>query len=185
VSDQDTWRRPRPASRRTRRSPRRVAVRALLAASAAGPLVGLLWWATTPGGFRSPGASYLDLVQAAGAADAGLAVACLLAGAVAGVGWVLLREESHDARAVARLVGLLVGGLLGGLLAWGTGSALQVLVPPQVGDLPADVVADAVSPHVNLAVVAGVLLWPLTTGVLVTVDTLRELFWQALSRDDG
>ena len=175
--------RPRAAARRRRRTPTRVAVRAGLLAVAAGPLVGLVWWWLTPGGRRSPGDTYLDLVQSAGAADAAFAVACLTAGSLAGIWWVLAREEVHDARAVGRLVGLVAGGLLGAVLAWGTGALLQVLVPAQVGDLPADVVADLTSPRVSLAVVAAVLLGPLATGVLVLVDTLRDVVAQALVRD--
>ncbi|MGJ7441349.1 hypothetical protein [Aquipuribacter sp. MA13-6] len=182
MNDQ-TLRRPRPNRRRARRSPRRVAVRALLVCLAAGPFVGLLWWLLAPGGLRAPGDTYLDLLQAAGTADAAFAVACLAAGAAAGIWWVLAREEEHDARAVGRLVGLLVGGLLAAVLAWCTGALLQLLVPVEVADVPAEVLRDLTAPRPNLAVAAGVLLWPLATGVLVLVDTLRDVAWQALRED--
>lgn len=178
-----TTRRPRPGNRRARRTPRRVAVRALLASAVAGPLFGLLWWLTAPGGLRSPGTSYLDLVQAGGATDAAFALTCLVAGAVAGVWWVVAREDEVDARAVGRLAGLLVGGLLGAVLAWGTGTLMQVLVPVQDADVPADVLRELTVPSPNLAVVAGALLWPLAVGLLVVVDTLRELAWRALTDD--
>lgn len=182
---EDQWRRPRPQSRQARRSPRRVALRAGLLSVAAGPVVGLVWWATSLGGVRDRGTSYLDLVQSVGAADAGFALACLLAGAAAGIGWVLAREEEHDVRGVARLVGLLVGGLVAAVVAWLTGLALAVLVPLEVPGLPADAVAELTRPGASLAVVAGCLLWPLGVGVLVAVDTMRELAWQAWGRDTG
>lgn len=177
-------RRPRSTRARRARPPRRVALRALLGSAVAGPVVGLLWWLVAPGGLRPPGDGYLDLLQAAGDADAAFAVVCLLAGTVAGVVWVVLRDEVHDERAVARLVGLLVGGLVGAGLAWATALLLQVLVPTPAGDVPADVVAGLTAPRATVAVVAGALLWPTATGVLVTVDTLRELAWQAWSRTD-
>lgn len=176
-------RRPRPHRRRARRSPRRVAVRSLLGCVVAGPVVGLLWWLLAPGGLRDPGDTYLDLLQAAGTADAAFAVACLLAGAAGGVWWVLAREEEHDARAVGRLVGLLVGGLVAAVLAWCTGALLQRLVPVEAVDVPAEVLARLTEPRPNLAVAAGALLWPLATGVLVLVDTLRDVAWQALRED--
>lgn len=181
---EDQWRRPRSPSRRSRRSPRRVAVRAALLSVAAGPVVGLLWWATSLGGIRGRGSSYLDLVQSVGAADAGFALVCLLAGAAAGVWWVVAREDEHDARGVARLVGLLVGGLLAAALAWVTGLLASVAVPLQMVGVPAAAVAELSRPEPSLAVLAGCLLWPLGVGVLVAVDTVRELVWQAV-REDG
>ena len=177
---EDQWRRSRPTSRRTRRSPRRVAVRSALLSTAAGPLVGLLWWAISLGGVAGRGSSYLDLVQSVGAADAGFALACLLAGAASGVWWVLAREDRHDVRGVARLVGLLLGGLVSGVLAWTTGLVLSLLVPLEMADVTAEVVAALSRPRPSLAVVAGCLLWPLGVGVLVAVDTLREVAWQAI-----
>ncbi len=179
----ETLRRPRPDRRRLRRSPRRVAVRALLGCLTAGPVVGLLWWLLVPGGLRTPGDTYLDVLQAAGASDAAFAVACMAGGAVAGIWWVLARGEEHDAPAVGRLVGLLVGGLLAAVLAWCTGAALHLLVPVEAADVPADVLSRLTAPRPNLAVAAGVLLWPLATGVLVLVDTLRDVVWQALRED--
>lgn len=160
-----------------------MAVRAGLACMVSGPVVGLLWWLTSPGGLRSPGDSYLELLQASGAAEAALALWCLAAGAVAGIWWVLAREEVHDARAVGRLVGVLSGGLLGAVLAWGTGALLRRVLPVEVPEVPADVVADLLSPPPGLGVLAALLLWPLATGVLVVMDTLRDLAWQALLSD--
>lgn len=183
MSRDRTLQRPRSAARLRRRTPARVGLRAGLLSLVAGPLVGFVWWLSTPGGGRSPGDTYLDLVQSAGATDAAFALACLGAGSLAGIWWVLARDEVHDTRAVGRLVGLLVGGLVAAWLAWGAGAALQVVVPAQVGDLPADVVADLTAPRLSPAVVAGTLLWPLATGVMVLVDTLRELVVQALGRD--
>ncbi|MFC3690311.1 hypothetical protein [Aquipuribacter hungaricus] len=180
----EEWRRPRAASRRQRRSPRRVALRAALLSLAAGPVVGLGWWATALGGAGGRGTSYLDLVQSVGAADAGFALACLLAGAVGGVWWVLAREDEHDERGVARLVGLLVGGLVAAVLAWLTGAALSAAVPLEVPGVRPEAVEELTRPRMSLAVVAGCLLWPLGVGVLVAVDTLRELAWQALTRTD-
>ena len=171
-------------SRRPRRPPRRVAFRAGLLSLAAAPVVGLLWWATALGGVGGRGRSYLDLVQSIGAADAGFAVACLLAGAAAGVWWVLAREEEHDVRGVARLVGLLVGGLAAAVLAWLTGLLLSLAVPLEMADVTAETVEELSRPRPSLAVVAGCLLWPLGVGVLVAVDTLRELAWQSLGRDE-
>ncbi len=173
-----------PQRRRARRRPGRSAVPAAALSLAAGPLVGLLWWATSLGGVGGRGTTYLDLVQSVGAADAGFAVACLLAGAVTGVGWVLAREEDVDLRGVARLVGLLVGGVLASVLAWLTGLLLSLAVPLQVGDVPPDVVAGLVRPRPSLAVVAGCLLWPLGVALLVAVDTLREVVWRTFVRDD-
>ncbi len=160
-----------------------MGVRAGLACLLAGPLVGLGWWLTAPGGLRSPGDTYLDLLQAGGQAHASFALWCLLSGASAGVGWVLSRDDEHDGRAVGRLVGLLVGGLVGAVLAWGTGAVLRLLAPVEVGVVPADVVADLVAPQPVAGVLAAVLLWPLATGVLVLVDTLRDLAWQSLVKD--
>lgn len=178
-------RRPRSDSRRLRRSPRRVASRAALLSLAAGPVVGLLWWATSLGGVGGRGSSYLDLVQSVGAADAGFALACLLAGAAAGVWWVLAREDSHDARGLARLLGLVAGGPAAAVIAWLTGLALALAVPLQMADVTAETVAELSRPRVSLAVVAACLLWPLGVCVLVAVDTLRELVWQSLVRDDA
>lgn len=183
MSAEGTLRRTRPRNRRGRRTPRRVAVRAAVVSLIAGPPFGLLWWVVTPGGLRSPGTSYLELIQATGATDAAFAVTCLLAGSVVGIWWVVAREEQHDARAVGRLVGLLVGGLLAAVLAWGTGTLLQVMVPVQEADVPAELLLELTVPAPNLAVLAGALLWPLATGLLVVVDTLRDLAWQALTDD--
>lgn len=183
MSAEETLRRPRPGDRRARRTPQRVAVRALVASAVAGPVFGLLWWLVAPGGLRSAGTSYLELIQATGATDAAFAVVCLLAGSVAGIWWVVVREQEQDARAVGRLVGLLVGGLAGAVLAWSTGALLQVVVPMAEVDVPADVRAELTVPSPNLAVVAGALLWPLATGLLVVVDTLRDLAWRAFTDD--
>lgn len=177
---EQSWRRPRG-----RRHPRRVALRSLLGSLLAGPLVGAAWWATALGGLRGRGDTYLELVQSVGEADAGFALACLLAGSAAGVWWVAAREQQHDDRAVARLAGLLLGGLLGPVLAWTTGLLLATTLPVQVPGLGADVVAALARPRLSLAVVAGALLWPLAVGVLVLVDTLRELAGQWLRTDDG
>ena len=157
-----------------------MAVRAALLSVAAGPVVGLLWWATSLGGVVGRGSSYLDLVQSVGEADAGFALACLLAGAASGVWWVLAREDTHDARGLARLVGLLVGGLVAGGLAWVTGLALSTAVPLRMADVTAEVVAGLARPRPSLAVGAGCLLWPLGVGVRVAVDTVREVAWQAV-----
>ena len=132
------------------------------------------------------GRTYLDLVQSVGAADAGFALACLLAGAAAGVWWVLAREDEHDARGVARLVGLLAGGLrrrrsspgspgllLHGARAAGDGRRAR---RDRGRAVPAPAQPRRASP--------GCLLWPLGVGVLVAVDTLREVAWQALGRGD-
>lgn len=183
-STDERWRRPRTRSR-ARRSRRRVALRAASRVALLGPVAGLLWWLLTPGGWRSAGPSYLDLVQSSGAAVGSFALVCLVAGAVAGIGWVVVREDAHDARAVARLVGVLLGGFVGAALAWGVGALLQVLLPAPLPDLPAEVTAGLVGLRPGLGVVAAALLWPLTSGVLVAVDTLRDVVWQTLVRDDA
>lgn len=180
---EETLRRPRAGRRAGRRSPRRVAVRAALGSVALGPVVGLVWWLTALGGTRGRGSSYLDLLQSVGAADAGYAVLCLLVGAAAGIWWVAAREEHHDARAIARLVGLLVGGLAAAVVAWLVGAGLARLVPVAVDGIDPEVVTRLSTPGPSAAVVAGALLWPLAVGVLVVVDTARELAWQALTRD--
>jgi hypothetical protein len=123
-------------------------------------------------------------VQSVGAGDAGFAVACLLAGAAAGVWWVLAREEEHDVRGVARLVGLLVGGLAAAVIAWLTGLLLSLAVPLEMADVTAETVAGAVPAAPEPGRRRGCLLWPLGVGVLVAVDTLRELAWQSLGRDE-
>lgn len=168
-----------------------MALRAAALSVVAAPLVGLTWWAVSLGGLRPRGDSYLDLVQSVGSADAAFALVCLLAGAVAGTGWVLAREEELDARGVARLVGLLVGGLLAAALAWAVGAGLAVALPVQ---LPADLADDLAdgregaaaaltTPGLSPAVAAGCLLWPFGVGLLVAVDTVRDLAWQALRED--
>jgi hypothetical protein len=161
-------------------------VRAFLGSVAAGPVVGLLWWLLSPGGRRPAGDSYLDLVQSLGARDATFALVCLLAGAVAGLWWVVVRAQEHDVRAVARLVGLLVGGLVGATLAWCAGWLLDVVVlPAEVTGVPPDLAADLDRPRLSPAAVAGGLLWPLAIGVLVVVDTLRDAVSRALAPDPG
>lgn len=177
---EQTWHRPRRP-----RHPRRVAARALLGSLLAGPLVGAVWWATALGGLRGRGQTYLGLLQSVGEADAGFALACLLAGTAAGAWWVAAREQAHDERAVARLAGLLLGGLLASVLAWSTGLLLATILPVQVPEVGADVVAGIVRPRLTLAVVAGALLWPLAVAALVAVDTLRELSWHWLRSHDG
>lgn len=184
MSELPLRRRPRPENRRARRSPRRVAVRALLASAAAGPLVGLLWWLLSPGGARPAGDTVLTVVQSRGATDAVYALACLVAGSVAGMVWILLREPVHDARAVARLVGLLLGGLVGATLAWLTGFMIDVLAPTVAGAGGAAAAADD-PPSLSGAVVAGALLWPLAVGTLVGIDTVRELVWLRLGGQDS
>lgn len=176
---------PGPCRPRRRRHPRSVALRALLGSVLAGPLVGAAWWAASLGGLRGRGETYLELLQSVGDGDAGFALACLLAGAAAGTWWVAVRERQHDERSVARLAGLLVGGLLGAVLAWLTGRLLSDGFPVQVPGVAADVVAGLARPRPGLAAVAGALLWPLAVGVLVAVDTLRELAWQWFTSDDG
>lgn len=176
-------RRPRSARRRASRTPRGVAVRALLVSALAGPVVGLAWWLAAPGGFRDIGDSSLTQLQSAGSTDAAFALACLISGAVAGLWWVLVRAQVLYTGSIARLVGLLVGGVLGGVLAWLSGAGLELLSLDATPDLPeASRVGDGYRP--NLAVVAGVLLWPLAVGVMVLVDTVRDLVWQALNRDE-
>ncbi|MFC5382215.1 hypothetical protein [Aquipuribacter nitratireducens] len=178
---------PAAPLRRPRRrvDPRRAAVRALLVSAALAPVVGAVWWFVVPGGRRSPGDGYLALVQSRGAVDAGFALACLVVGVLLGIGWVLVREERPDVRSVGRLVGLLVGGVVGAALAWTTGWLLELAVPGPVGDvadLPAEQVAALVGPRPGVSAVVGGLLWPLGVAVIVVVDTVRELAWEAWHR---
>lgn len=177
----DAWHRPRPERRVARRSPRRVALRAFVASLAAGPLVGLVWWLVSPGGRRPAGDTYLELVQSVGETDGAFALACLVAGALAGLWWVVVREPEHDSRAVGRLVGLLAGGLVGAVLAWGTGWVVDVVVvPADVDGVAADVAAEFAHPRLSAATLAGALLWPLAVGVLVVVDTVRDTVARAM-----
>jgi ferric-dicitrate binding protein FerR (iron transport regulator) len=185
--------RPRtpPAARqrpRRRRDPRRSGLRALLVSVAVAPLVGAAWWALAPGGLRPVSGGYLELVQARGAVDAAFAIACLLTGALLGIGWVLAREEVPDDRSVWRLVGLLVGGLLGAALAWCTGWLLEWVTPGSAGDVtgvPTEEVARLSGPALSAATVVGGVLWPLGVAVLVTVDTVRDAVWDAWRRAGG
>lgn len=187
MSDQGAVR-PRPEGRRRRRphrGPVVLARRAGLVTALLGVPAGLVWWLLAPGGFRGAGESYLDLVQASGAAVGAFALVCLVSGALVGVGWVLVREEEHDTRAVARLVGVLLGGAVGAALAWGAGALLQVLLPAPLPDLPAEVTAGLTGPRPSLGALAAALLWPLATGVLVIVDTLREVIWQSFGSHEA
>lgn len=126
-----------------------------------------MWWLAAPGGARPADDGYVASVQAVGGADALFALLCVVAGAVLGLWWVLVRGGSADRRSLARLAGLLVGGLVAGALARAVGVGLETLV----GSAAAGTAPELVS----VSAVAGVLLWPLATSALVFVDTLRDL----------
>jgi hypothetical protein len=175
---------------RRRRDPRLSALRALLVSLAVAPLVGAARWALAPGGLRPVSGGFLALVQSRGAVDAAFAIACLLTGALLGIGWVLAREDVPDGRSVWRLVGLLAGGLLGAALAWGTGWLLEWASPgttAEVTGVAPEEVARLSGPSFSAATLVGGLLWPLGVAVLVTVDTVRDLVWDAWRRagEDG
>lgn len=137
-----------------------VVLPALTVAAMAVP-VAVGWWLLAPGGLDAvhPQAPEVDAAQ-----DGVLAVLMLAAGALSAV-----PALARAARPVARLLGVLAGAGVGAGTAWALGVGLDSLSGPPDGAV------------LDLRAYGVLLLWPLTTAVLVFSATLSAVLLERRS----